>query len=88
MISKFGSGDRGTKESAADMGLRIDDIIVDNCVVDWVDNTDIQNMMLNKIEEYLYEVKDKYGIDLSFDDIDEIMDQSLTVAKTRYARYQ
>jgi type I restriction enzyme R subunit len=54
--------------------------------VDWVNNRDIQNMMLNKIEEYLYQVKDQQGISLSYDDIDSIMEQSLNVAKRRYAQ--
>ncbi len=88
VISKFESDDCEPRDFSADIGLKIDDIIQDSLVVDWISNTDIQNMMLNKIEEYLYEVKDKYGIALSYDDIDTIMEQSLNVAKTRYAKYE
>lgn len=87
VIKKFQDGERDPKESSADIGLAIDDIVQDCLIVDWVHNTDIQNSMLNKIEEYLYEVKDKYGISLDYDDIDMIMEQSLNVAKTRYAKY-
>ncbi len=73
------------KDFSADIGLQIDDIIKDNAVVDWINNVDIQNAMLNKIEEYLYSVKDEIGIELGFEDIDKIMEESLNVAKKRYA---
>jgi len=88
VISKFESTDYEPRDFSADIGLGIDDIIKNSIVVDWINNTDIQNMMLNRIEEYLYEVKDKYGIALSYDDIDTIMEQSLNVAKTRYVKHE
>ena len=88
VISKFESNDYEPRDFSADIGLEIDDIIQNSLVVDWINNTDIQNMMLNRIEEYLYGVKDKYGIALSYDDIDTIMEQSLNVAKTRYAKHE
>ena len=86
VIGKVATGDFNPKEFSADIGLRIDEIVQNTVVVDWVNNTDIQNLMLNKIEEYLYEVKDQYGITLSYGDIDTIMEQSLNVAKNRYAQ--
>ncbi len=88
VISKFESDDYEPRDFSADIGLEIDDIIQNSLVVDWINNTDIQNMMLNRIEEYLYKVKDKYGIALSYDNIDTIMEQSLNVAKTRYAKHE
>jgi len=86
VINKFECGEHDPREFSADVGLMIDDIVQDCLIVDWINNKDIQNTMLNKIEEYLYTVKDQYGIELSFDDIDTIMRQSLNVAKTRYAK--
>jgi len=86
VISKFEGNEYDPREFSADIGLKIDDIIQESLVVDWVDNTDIQNMMLNTIEEYLYEVKDQNGVSLSYDDIDRIMEQSLGVARKRYAQ--
>lgn len=86
VISRFEDGQPDAREFSADIGLRIDDIIQDSLVVDWMNNGDIQNMMLNKIEEYLYQVKDQHGISLSYDDIDSIMEQSLNVARRRYAQ--
>ena len=86
VIKKFENGDRSVSDYSADIGLNIDDIVQNSLVVDWINNQDIQNMMLNKIEEYLYQVKDQHGIALSYDDIDLIMEQSLSVAKKRYAQ--
>ena len=74
------------KDISADIGLEIDEIIQNNLVVDWAGNKDIQNRILDKIEEYLYQVKDRYGYELTYDDIDRVMEQSLVVAMVRYAQ--
>jgi type I restriction enzyme, R subunit len=66
--------------------LKIDRIIQDNIVVDWVSNQDVQNQMKNQIEDYLYAVKEMYGIDLRPDDMDIILDKSIEIAKTRYSQ--
>ena len=87
VINKFENVSYDPKESSANIGLAIDDIVQNCLIVDWANNKDIQNMMLNKIEEYLYEIKEKFGITLGYDDIDKIMEQSLNVAKNRYAKY-
>lgn len=87
IIARFESGDNQPKDFSANIGLTIDDIIQEHLFVDWINNSDIHNMMINKIEEYLYTVKDEYGIALSYDDIDKIMEQSLNIAKTRYAKH-
>lgn len=85
VIEKFDNQDHKAKEFAAEVGLNIDDIIQENLIVDWINNSDIQNMILNKIEDYLYAVKDKRHLNLTFDEIDSILEQSLKVAKKRYA---
>ncbi len=63
----------------------IDRIVRELRIVNWESNTDVQNRMRNAIEEKLFELKDEYGIDLSFEDIDEIMEKCLDIAKVRYA---
>jgi len=88
IINKFESDGYEPKGFSADIGLKIDDIVQNSLVVDWIDNTDIQNLMLNRIEEYLYEVKDQHGIALSYDDIDTIMEESLKIARHRYMKYE
>jgi type I restriction enzyme, R subunit len=66
--------------------LKIDGIIQDSIVVDWVSNQDVQNQMKNQIEDYLYAVKEMYGIDLRPDDMDLILDKCIEIAKTRYSQ--
>ncbi len=75
-----------SKDSAAELALKIDKIILDNQYVDWVKNTDLQNKIINDIEDVLFEFKDTNKIDITFDDIDFIIDESMKIAKRRYAK--
>lgn len=74
------------KDSAAELALKIDKIILDNQYVDWIKNTDLQNKIINDIEDVLFEFKDTNKIDITFDDIDFIIDESMKIAKRRYAK--
>ncbi len=40
--------------------------------------------MRNLIEDFLFELKDKHGIALTFDDIDATMEQCLDIARVPY----
>ncbi len=75
-----------TKDSAAELALKIDKIILDNQYVDWIKNTDLQNKIINDIEDVLFEFKDINKIDITFDDIDFIIEESMKIAKRRYAK--
>lgn len=75
-----------TKDFAAELALKIDKIILDNQYVDWIKNTDLQNKIINDIEDVLFEFKDINKIDITFDDIDFIIDESMKIAKRRYAK--
>jgi type I restriction enzyme R subunit len=72
-----------TADLAAEAALAIDDIINDLRIVNWTTNSDIQNRMRGRIEDHLCDLRDARGIDLSFDDIDAIMESCLDVAKVR-----
>ncbi|QQS49313.1 MAG: type I restriction endonuclease subunit R [Acidobacteriota bacterium] len=65
--------------------LEIDRIIQEALVVDWAANSDAQNDIRNRIDDYLYELKESSGIDLSFDDMDAIVETSIDIARHRYA---
>ena len=73
------------KEIGAEAGIRIDEIVRDNRIVYWVNNTDVQNRMKSAIEDYLFELKEKRGLDLKFEDIDKILESCLDIARRRYA---
>src|SRR5215813_4739554 len=74
------------RKIATETALEIDRIIQERIVVDWVSNPDIQNQMRNQIDDWLYELKNHRGIDLSFDDMDFIIESSINIARSRYAR--
>ncbi|MDR4496349.1 MAG: HsdR family type I site-specific deoxyribonuclease [Candidatus Scalindua sp.] len=69
--------------AAIEASTIIDDIIMNMRMVNWTTNTDRQNQMRNKIEDCIFELQRKYGFNLTFDEIDSIMDQCLDIAKVR-----
>ncbi|EKE02609.1 MAG: hypothetical protein ACD_20C00357G0032 [uncultured bacterium] len=84
ILNRFNSNNFNAKEVAADIGIKIDDIILKNRIVDWTNNIDVQNIMFNEIEDYLFSVKGRHTIELSYNDIDIIIEKSLSIAKNRY----
>jgi type I restriction enzyme R subunit len=73
------------KDVAAQTALGIDAIIRRERIVNWVTNFDVQNRMKNEIEDFLHDLKEKRQVDLTFDDIDRILDRCLDIARLRYA---
>jgi type I restriction enzyme R subunit len=63
------------------ISLAVEDIISIHRVVDWHLKEDIRNNMRNDIEDYLYDLKDNGEVDLSYENIDEIMDSVLDIAQ-------
>jgi type I restriction enzyme R subunit len=82
-LEKHGDGSKDLKSIAADVGLAIDRIIMDMRIVNWIQNPDQKNRMKDRIEDYLFELKDEKDIDISFDDIDDIMEQCIKTATVR-----
>jgi type I restriction enzyme R subunit len=80
-----GYGPKEITDISADIGLKTEAVVRRLKVVDWVHNPDIQNLMRNEIEDYLYEIQDQRGLELSEDDMDLIMEKCLEIAKNRYA---
>lgn len=72
------------RDLGADAGLKIDEIVRERRVVYWTHNADVQNQMKGAIEDYLFELKDKRGFELSFEDIDRILESCLEIARVRY----
>jgi type I restriction enzyme, R subunit len=74
------------RKIATETAIEIDRIIRETRVVDWTSKPDIQNEMRNQIDDCLYELKKRRGIDLSFDDMDFIIENSIDIARARYAQ--
>lgn len=79
------------KEIAVQTALQIDDYIKsavlenNKPIIDWRHKTNITGKLLIEIGDYLIdEVRDKYNISLSFEEMDEIATNCIEVAKLRY----
>lgn len=68
---------------AAATAMKIDEIVQRRRIVNWTNNTDVQNQMQNDIEDFLHDL-DGADVDLSFDEIDEILEKCLDIARRRY----
>jgi type I restriction enzyme R subunit len=67
-------------DDLAEIGIGIDQIIQDLKIVDWRNNPDVKKDMENQVEEYLLEKSASTGINLTFDEIDLILEQALQIA--------
>ena len=74
-----------SRELAASVAIRIDEMIQSKRVVDWTSNIDVQNAMRNQIDDYLYEMKEENDIDLTVEEMDFIIEGALKIAQLRYA---
>lgn len=67
------------------LALKCDEIILSLRVVDWTKSIDIPKKMIFLIGDYIIdEIRDKYDLKLSFEDIDKIAERIVEVAKIRY----
>ncbi|MCI0659970.1 MAG: hypothetical protein L0220_02745 [Acidobacteria bacterium] len=64
---------------AVKAALKIERIIREKMVENWSVNQAIQNQMINQIEDYLYALKEMYGIDMSSREIDLILEKSIEI---------
>lgn len=69
--------------TVAELAAKIDDIIQEKRKVDWVEDPDVQNQMKIAIEDELFALKQKTGIELDFDTIDLLLDRVIDVARRR-----
>ena len=73
------------RKIAADAAIVIDDKIVELTRVDWQNNIDVSKRMIHVIGDYFIdEVRDKYQIPMTFEEIDKIAGGCVDVAKLRY----
>jgi type I restriction enzyme R subunit len=79
------TGEQELKDWACEIALSSDDIIIPLIEVDWQSKIDVTRRMIHLIGDYLIdEVRDKFNIPLSFEEIDRIAEQLVEVAKIRY----
>jgi len=82
--------DEGSQNIAAIMAEGIDQVIKSivfengKPIIDWVNKSDIEGRIKIDIDDYLFDLKAQQGIELPFDLIDELVEESLKVAKLKY----
>jgi len=74
-----------TREVNVVTSLAIDRIVQSHRIVNWTRNTDVQNRMVGAIEDYLFDLKEKHGLELTLTDMDRILEMVLDIARNRYA---
>jgi type I restriction enzyme R subunit len=85
-LFKNGSSDASSavNEKLAHAGVEIDSILQKLLIRDWYRNEDVQKKMKNEVEDYLLAKRGDFGVEISFEQIDGILEDVLRVAKTVY----
>ena len=65
----------------ANAGIDLSNILQRLVIRDWKRNEDIQKQMKNDVEDYLLEKRKDFGVELSFTQLDLILDKVLMVAR-------
>lgn len=86
LIAKF-TDIETRKQISANTALAIDEIIQSLIKVNWQNEVDVPKKMIHQIGDYLIdEVRDKYHLQISFEEIDIIAERCVEVAKIRYKK--
>jgi type I restriction enzyme R subunit len=78
-------------EIATELAVGIDGVIRsvvyqdEQLMVDWQNNPDMEGKIRIAVDDYIFDLKSKYDIELSFDAIDETVEEALKVAKIKFA---
>ena len=68
---------------AAETALKARKLIEEKKIRDWTDNRDVENAMINDLDDLMFSVKGRYELPLTGEDIDEILEGIMRVAKRR-----
>ena len=68
----------------ADAGIELAMLISKLVIRDWKRNEDVQKQMKNEMEDYLLSRRNELGIEISYEQIDAILEEILKVAKNVY----
>lgn len=71
----------GQVQAMAKAGIELADIIKRLTIRDWKRNDDVQKQMKNEVEDYLLLKRKDFGIEISFTQLDVILEEVLKVAR-------
>lgn len=90
LIGEIFKTELGTQSDVAtEMAKGIVDVIKsivyenNKVIVDWQNKTDIEGQIKIAIDDYVFDLRSKYDIELSFDKIDQFVEEGLSVAKIK-----
>ena len=71
---------------AVELEAEIKEVIYedDALIVDWQTNTELENELKIKLDDFLFESQQKYDLSIPFDKMDEIIEEVIKIAKNRY----
>ncbi|MBL7867164.1 MAG: type I restriction endonuclease subunit R [Flavobacterium lindanitolerans] len=75
---------------AVEIAVGIDSAVKSNVfdnghpVIDWQKNDDIKGKIRIEIDDLLFELKTKYNLEISFDQVDQLIAECIKVAETKY----
>jgi len=72
------------KDLLANIGIDISKIIEELIIRDWKKNIDVIKNMENEVEDYLMSHRKSLGVNITFDDLDVILEKCLKVAKNNF----
>ena len=72
------------KDLLSNIGIDISKIIENLIIRDWKKNIDVIKNMENEVEDYLMSHRKSLGVDITFDDLDVILEKCLKVAKNNF----
>ena len=68
----------------AELSSDIDEIIQNRIKTDWKENTEVHKKMEQDIDDLIFDFSKENNIEISFEQIDEIIDNIKTIALKRY----
>ena len=68
---------------AAGLAVGIDEVVEERAIVNWTENTDVQNQMKTDIEDLLFAAAEQAGFELSFQEIDAVLERTIKAAVAR-----
>jgi len=84
VLSSNQSLDKDSLGLIAEAGIAIEKIVSELTIRDWHKNIDVQRQIENRIEDYLISHRSDLGVEISFDQIDRILEKCLKLAKNNY----
>lgn len=83
VFEKHGTIQDAPRHHLAELAVDIEQVIEKRAIVNWANNSDVQNQMKTDIEDLLFSFQEENSIELSYEEIDSILDRCISTAKAR-----